>query len=174
LKLLSRMLAGIQLNAIVAMADNRVIGNGNKLPWHLPEDLKYFSQLTKGHAVLMGRKTYESLPEKFRPLPQRLNLVLSSSLTVKHPDVRVFSSVEHLSAELESGAVKLPSKVLWLIGGAAVYQELLEVCDKLYLTRVQGNFVGDVFLPDFESRFTLVSVKDFSGGKFEEYQRVPS
>ncbi len=168
------MLAGVKVYAIVAMAENRVIGNGNKLPWHLPEDLKYFSQLTKGHAVLMGRKTYDSLPEKFRPLPQRLNLVLSSNIKVEHSEVKVFSSIDHLSRSLMTKAVKLPSNVLWVIGGAAVYRELLEYCDKLYLTRVEGEFSGDVYFPAFESSFNLLSTKSFSGGKFEEYQRVQS
>ena len=172
MRLRFKMLAGVQVNAIVAMADNRVIGNGNQLPWHLPEDLKYFSQLTRGHAVLMGRKTYDSLPEKFRPLPQRLNLVLSRNMVVDHPQVRVFSSVQELAEGLQSGIIQLPTPVLWVIGGAAVYRELLSLCDKLYLTRVRGNFSGDVYFPEFENSFKLLASRDFSGGKFEEYQRV--
>lgn len=167
------MLAGYQVKAIVAMAENRVIGINNQLPWHLPEDLKRFSKLTTGHAVLMGRKTYDSLPDKFRPLPNRLNLVLTTNAELKsnNPNVVFISNVPTLERQLQSQQLKLPSDQIWVIGGAAIYELTFSLWDELHLTRVAGEYEGDVVLPPFEDSFKLVEEEGFSQGAWERYLR---
>ncbi len=166
------MLGKYQVNAIVAMAENRVIGVDGKLPWHLPEDLKRFSQLTTGHTVLMGRKTFESLPDKYRPLPKRLNLVLSRSAEFKPAGAFVFDSIQKLEEQIVLGDLKLPSSEIWVIGGAQVYELTTPFWDRLYLTRVEGLFAGDAICPEFESKFKLIASQPFNGGVFEEYQNA--
>lgn len=137
--------------AIAAMDEGRVIGKGGGLPWHLPEDMKHFKQLTMGHAVLMGRKTYESIPEKMRPLPGRRNLVLTSnpsSLPDLPSEVALFTSVKDAIESFKDG-------ILWIIGGEKVYRETLQYWDELFLTLVKGRHEGDAFFPEFEGGFEL-------------------
>ncbi len=136
--------------AIAAMGEGRVIGKDGGLPWHLPEDMRHFRQLTMGHAVLMGRKTYESIPEKLRPLPGRRNLVLTSKSSPFNfaPDVGLFSSVEEALESVNDG-------ILWVIGGERVYRETLQYWDEVFLTLVEGRHDGDAFFPRFEDRFEL-------------------
>lgn len=135
------------ISLIVAVSDNNVIGKNNTLPWHLPDDLKYFRKVTKGHTVVMGRKTYESIG---KPLPDRRNIVISTTVK-KIPGCEVFPSLgvalEELSLAHEQGEV-------FIIGGARLFQEaLMEILSdlsvhKIYLTRVHAEVEGDVFLPE--------------------------
>ncbi len=160
------------------MDEGRVIGIENGIPWRLPEDLKRFSQLTKGHAVLMGRKTYESLPPKYRPLPERLNLVVSRTLSasddlVNHPSVQVFASIYEAIEVCRDGALELPSDTLWIIGGSQVYQETMAQVQELYVTRVKGRHQGDAYFPDFEKDFKCIEAEPHPGFSFERHQRVP-
>jgi len=133
---------GLRLQAIVAMTPNRVIGKGNELPWHLPEDLKQFKERTTGHAILMGRKTFDSIG---KPLPHRRNIVLSRQET-DIPGTEVIQDLAHLrKMEIKED--------LYVIGGAEVYQLTLPHCQGLYLTTLKMEHEGDVFFPPFKDRF---------------------
>lgn len=127
--------------AIVAMSPQRVIGAEGRIPWHIPEDLKFFKRTTLGHAVLMGRKTYESIG---KPLPGRENIVLSRS--ADFPGVRMVQSLDDVSEPSDG-------RQLYVIGGAELYAALLPRCSELLLTRVAVDVPGDTFFPAFETDF---------------------
>jgi len=132
--------------AIAAMSLNRVIGNGNKIPWHLPEDFKWFKQVTMGQVLVMGRKTFESIG---KPLPGRETIVLTRGRW-SHPGVKT-------SAELDS--LPLPAddvRTVFIAGGAEIYRQALPLCGELLLTLVKREVEGDVFFPEFEEQFELV------------------
>src|SRR3954469_6529837 len=133
------------MKAIAAMSLNRVIGRGGNLPWHLPEEFKWFKKVTTGHVVLMGRKTYESMG---RPLPNRTNLVLSRAGEI--PGVEMVRDLAKFDP-----AVYAPRDV-WVIGGAEVYRQLLPRCEELYLTVMQREVDGETFFPEFEREFIYV------------------
>lgn len=130
------------MKAIAAMSLNRVIGAHGKIPWHLPDDLKFFKRTTFGHVVLMGRKTYESLG---KPLPGRENWVVTSRSI---PGVRVIRDLNEI-AEPDDG------REIFLIGGAQLYAALLGRCAELFLTLVKREISGDAFFPHFEEAFGL-------------------
>jgi dihydrofolate reductase len=129
------------MKAIVAMSENRVIGADGRIPWHLPEDLKFFKRTTLGQVILMGRKTYESIG---RPLPGRESWVVSRS--AEFPGVRMIRDLDEI-AEPADG------RELFLIGGAELYRALLPRCSELYLTLVKSEVEGDAFFPPFEGEF---------------------
>ncbi|MEO6053476.1 MAG: dihydrofolate reductase [Chthoniobacterales bacterium] len=131
------------MKAIAAMALNRVIGAEGKIPWHLPEDFRWFKQTTQGHWIVMGRKTYESLG---RPLPNRRNIVLSRKASIEGVDVI------HDLAELEEPP---QGTEVFLIGGAEIYRQYLHQCDELLLSVVFREIAGDAFFPPFEQDFEL-------------------
>lgn len=131
--------------AIAAMSENRVIGNGNKIPWHLPEDFKWFKQMTTGHVVVMGRKTFESIG---KPLPNRTTIVASRS-SANIPGVLVLHDLKQLAELKEEGEI-------FICGGAEIYKQFLPQCSDLYLTLVKRTVEGDAFFPPFEDRFELV------------------
>lgn len=137
-----------RLIAIVAMAANRVIGRNGTLPWHYPEDLKFFKRTTLGYPILMGRTTFESIG---RPLPGRQNIVLSRTLEPRE-GITIIRDASELSAACPG------VETIFVIGGAQVYAELLPVCDGLYLTLVKKEYEGDTFLPAFEDEFVLEEV----------------
>jgi len=136
---------------VVAMADNGVIGRAGALPWHLPDDLRYFKAVTLGKPVLMGRRTFESIG---KPLPGRRNLVLSRAAAGHAPGVEYVRSVGQARA-LAAGAVGL-----CVIGGAEVYALALPLATRIYLTRVHGVVTGDVYFPlrDFAAWREIESV----------------
>jgi dihydrofolate reductase len=133
--------------AIAAMSENRVIGNRNQIPWHLPEDFKWVKACTSGQAIAMGRNTFESMG---RPLPNRDNIVISRTVTAI-PGCIVLPSLEALEAYQTD-------KEIWIFGGAQIYAAALDRIGELYLTVVKGSFEGDTFFPPFEDQFTLDSV----------------
>lgn len=142
----------LKVIAIAAMASNRVIGRDGKLPWHLPEDLKFFKKITVGHPVLMGRKTFESILARLgKPLPGRTNIVLSRTMPPR-PGVHVIRHMKELAAIPE---VTSP---VYLIGGAQLYETLLPKCDEVLLTFIEAPHDGDTFLPTFEDAFALKEV----------------
>ncbi len=157
---------------IAAIAEkNRVIGKDGKLPWYISEDLKRFKRLTTGHAVLMGRKTFESIVERLgKPLPERRNIVLSSKSFAHYPEVETYPSIESALA-----AIKSEEKV-FVIGGERVFKETLEMADTLELTIVEGEYEGDAFFPEYEdiieSRFNLTAKEEKDGFRFETYKCV--
>lgn len=136
------------LIAIVAMSSNRVIGRDGTLPWHFPEDLKFFKRITLGHPILMGRTTFESIG---RPLPGRHNIVLSRTMAPRE-GVSVIRDV----AELDQLCAQ--DITVFVIGGAQVYGDLLPKCQGLYLTWIEQAFEGDTLLPAFEDTFRLKQV----------------
>ena len=142
--------------AIAAMSMNRVIGCGNKIPWHLPEDFKWFKQMTTGHFIVMGRNTYESIG---RPLPHRTTVVLSRNPSLDIPGVRVISDWDQIQPEREGQSI-------FICGGAQIYEQALPFCSDLYLTVVKRRVEGDAFFPAFEDRFAqgeeLVDNPDYS------------
>ena len=146
--------------AIAAMPLNRVIGNGNQIPWHLPEDFKWFKQVTTGNVVVMGRKTFESIG---RPLPNRETIVLSRS-AFWCPGVKTIKSLEELP-------VISDEKQLFICGGAQIYEQALPLCSELLLTLVKREVAGDAFFPRFEDRFELAEeIRDTPEFKILRYQ----
>jgi dihydrofolate reductase len=133
--------------AIAAMSLNRVIGVGNRIPWHLPEDFKWFKRLTTGHVIVMGRKTYESIG---KPLPNRITLVLTRS-AAPIPGVRTISDLR----QIDRADPALAGREIFICGGAQIYRQALPLCSDLYLTVVQREVEGDTFFPPFEDRFEL-------------------
>lgn len=137
------------MKAIAAMSLNRVIGRDGAIPWHLPEDFRWFKRATLGHAVLMGRKTYRSIG---KPLPGRLNLVVSRGETIDAPEVELIPDLGRFSPEAYA-----PREV-WIAGGAEIYGQLLGRCAELYLSVVKREVEGDTFFPPFESDFALEEI----------------
>ena len=130
----------MRLSMIAAMADNRVIGKDNKMPWHLPADLQWFKQTTLGCPILMGRKTYESIG---RPLPGRLNIILSRN---KNLEIEGCTVVNSLDDALDAAK---GFEEVFITGGAHLYEKFLADADRLYLTLIDGKFEGDTFFPDY-------------------------
>ena len=142
------------ISIIVAIAQNQAIGINNQLLWHMPADLKRFKQITLGHPVIMGKKTYESLPKK--PLPGRKNIVLTDDPSDSFPDCITKYSVDETISSLD------PAEESFVIGGASVYKQSLPLADRLYLTMVHKDFQGDVFFPEIDfTQWDLVSKDDF-------------
>jgi dihydrofolate reductase len=133
--------------AIAAMSENRVIGAGNRIPWHLPEDFKWFKRMTTGQIIVMGRKTFESIG---KPLPNRTTIVLSRSQS-SIPGVRVVQSLSEIQLANET-------RDIFICGGAQVYREALALCSDLYLTLVKRIVEGDAFFPRFEDQFVPVEI----------------
>lgn len=132
------------ISAIVAMAENRVIGKDNKMPWHLPADLKHFKGTTSGHPVLMGRKTYESIG---KPLPDRTNIIMTRDTQYSAPDCVILNSIETAL----SMANELDMDEIFVIGGAEIYRQLLPQIQRVYLTIVHHSFDGDAFFPELNA-----------------------
>jgi dihydrofolate reductase len=133
----------MKISLIAAMAENRVIGSHGQMPWHLPADLKRFKQITWGAPVLMGRKTFDAIG---RPLPGRTNIVISKNKHYAQPDCLVFNDLEtalHYCADCQE---------VFVIGGATLYQALLQKADYLYLTEIKKQFVGDTYFPEVDMR----------------------
>ena len=130
------------ISMIAAMANNRVIGADNAMPWHLPADLKHFKATTLGKPVIMGRKTYDSIG---KALPGRLNIVISRDAQLQLSDAVVVDSCESALA-----AAKGAEEVM-IIGGGTVYQHFLPLCQRLYLTHIELDVAGDTYFPDYNA-----------------------
>ncbi|GIN77574.1 Dihydrofolate reductase [Bacillus paralicheniformis] len=138
------------ISLITAMDRNRLIGKDNDLPWHLPQDLKYFKEVTKGHAVIMGRKTFESIG---RPLPHRENIIVTSNKELDIPNCQVMHSTEEAVR-----FAKNKNEECFVIGGSTLYAEILPFADKLYVTKIDETFEGDRYFPEFsEAEWEIVS-----------------
>jgi len=129
------------ISLITAMDRNRLIGNKNQLPWHLPADFAHFKSVTMGKPVIMGRKTYESIG---KPLPGRTNIVLSRNPGVKYEGVECVSSFD------EAVAIVPDAEELMVIGGSTIYEMLMPRADRLYITYVDAAFAGDAWFPEFD------------------------
>ena len=140
------------------MSDNRVIGNNNELIWKLSSDLKRFKQLTTGHPVVMGRKTYESIG---KPLPNRRNIIITRNSEYEVEGCETVSSLEE--------ALLLTNNDCFIIGGGEIYKQSLEVADKIYLTLVHQDFEGDTQFPELNSEWAKMSRNDFEADEKNEY-----
>jgi dihydrofolate reductase len=136
----------MKVSMIAAIGKNRVIGKDNKLIWNLPDDMKFFMQTTSGHHVIMGRKNYESIPEKFRPLPNRTNIVITRQESYVAPGAIV---VNTLVRALEI-ARQNKEKEAFIIGGGQIYELAMDSADYLYITEIDAEFEGDAFFPEFD------------------------
>ena len=132
------------LSIIVAKAKNNVIGKDNKLIWHLPEDLKRFKNLTTGHTIIMGRKTFESLG---RVLPNRKHVVLcnDAELSINDENVEILKDISELDSYINDDNEN------FIIGGATIYRLLIDKCNKLYITEINQEFDGDVYFPNIDT-----------------------
>lgn len=161
----------VKVSIISALSDNYVIGNKGDLPWHIPEDFKLFVQITKGKPVIMGRKTWDSLPKK--PLPGRLNIVVSRDSESVGSEALVSESLPgaiELACEKQVGVEEV-----MILGGAQIYKQALEsgIVDTLYLSHISGHYSGDAYFPKFNKKeFKIIEEKDFDKFVFREYERV--
>jgi len=153
----------VKLAIIAAVARNRAIGKEGRLPWHIPEDLRRFKRLTMGHALLMGRKTFDSIGH---PLPGRRNVVLSSRPV---PGVESYHTLDAALAALAD------QERVFVIGGGQLYAQLLERADEIYLTLLDADAEADIFFPSYENvlhdRFSLVNRETHDGFTFLDYRR---
>jgi dihydrofolate reductase len=136
------------ISIIVATDRKNVIGRHNKLPWHLPADMRYFRQKTTGHCVVTGRKNYDSIPEKFKPLPDRTNIVITRNTEVNYPGAIVVHSLEDAIAE----AIRLKEKELFIIGGGEIFRQALPMTDKIYLTKIDHELTAMFFFPTIDEK----------------------
>ncbi|TND07462.1 MAG: dihydrofolate reductase [Bacteroidetes bacterium] len=137
----------MKISAIVAAAENNVIGKDNRLIWRLPADMKFFKEKTTGHCVVTGRKNYESIPDKFRPLPDRTNIVVTRQPNYNAPGATVVNSIEAAVAFAKAQG----ETELFIIGGGEIYRQFMPLYDNIYLTRVHATFEGDAFFPDLDT-----------------------
>ena len=153
--ILANMTKSLPLSLIAALGENRVIGVDNSMPWHLPGDFKYFKATTLGKPIIMGRKTWDSLG---RPLPGRLNIVVSRQADLVLEGAEVYPSLEAAVVRAEEWAKEQGVDELMLIGGAQLYAQGLAQADRLYLTRVALSPQGDAWFPEFDpGQWKLVS-----------------
>ena len=134
------------ISMIAAMSQNHVIGKNNDLPWKLPDDMKFFMEKTRGHHTIMGRKNYDSIPPKFKPLPNRINIVVTRQKNFKAPGCLVVGSVDE---GLTIAKVNKETEV-FIIGGAEIYKLGLPHSTRLYLTEIDAQIDGDTFFPQFD------------------------
>lgn len=149
------------VSLVAAAAENNVIGRDNALIWRMPADMKFFKNLTTGHTVIMGRKTYESMG---RPLPNRKNIIITRNKEYKAEGCDVFSSFSDVLWRFKS------EKEIFVIGGAEIYRQFMNSADKIYLTRIHYSFVGDAFFPEITtSEWYEAKRQDFAADEKNPY-----
>lgn len=147
-----------EIAIIAAISTNMVIGRDNKIPWHISEDLIRFKALTIGHPIIMGRKTFESIG---KPLPKRANIVITRDKDYSAPGINVAHSIDEA---IETARAKEGSEEIFIIGGGQIYNQSMNLADRLYLTVVDEEIEGDVFFPDYSEFKKIVSKKDSQSG----------
>ena len=172
----------MKLSIIAAIGKNRELGKDNKLIWHIKEDLQRFKALTSGHPIIMGRKTWESLPIK--PLPNRYNIVITSSANYQADGAVVCNSIEEgikrakrhsgeveasTDSRIDSGQARMTKNEVFVIGGGQIYEQAIKkgLVDKLYLTLVDGSFDADTFFPDYSDFKKVVFEKESQSDKYK-------
>ena len=151
------------VSIIVAKSKNNVIGSNGSIPWSVPKDLKYFKELTEGNTVIMGRKTYESLPENKKPLPNRINIVITRDSNIKANGCIIVNS-------LEEALLKADNKNdTFIIGGGEIYKQALNFVDKIYITEINEEFVGDTYFPKLSDKWDLITVEENKECNFMTY-----
>ncbi len=144
----------MRINMIFARAANGVIGNNNTMPWHLPEDMAHFKRLTQGWPVIMGRKTWDSLPPRFRPLPGRTNIVIT-----RQPDWKE-NGAEPAASLADALKICARSEEVWIIGGAQIYAQAEPLADRIEVTEIAQDFEGDAFAPTLGSEWIEAARED--------------
>ncbi len=153
----------------VAISRNNVIGNNNSLPWYIPEDLKHFRQITVGHTVLMGRKTYESIIKQLgKPLPDRTNVVVTrQSNFIVSPEVLLYSN-------LDEALSRLGKSDIYIIGGAEIFRQVAPQAEKMYVTHIHQDYPGDIFFPAINwQQWRLTDQETHKEFTFAIYEKYP-
>ncbi|MDD4333224.1 MAG: dihydrofolate reductase [Patescibacteria group bacterium] len=150
------------ISMICAVGKNREIGYKNKLLWDIPDDMKHFRNITRGHTVIMGQKTYESL--QIKPLPNRKNIILTFDKNFEAPGCEIAFDLEKLAEEYKNS-----SEEIFIIGGGTIYKQFLPYSQKLYLTLVDDAPEADVYFPDFSEFKNVISEekKEYNGIKYK-------
>ena len=138
----------MKTSLIVAMDTDRGIGKNNDLMWNLPNDMRFFKDTTSGHVVVMGRKNYESIPDKYRPLPNRENVVLTRNESYVAGDCNIFHSLEECMKYYQSEK----ERTVFIIGGGQIYSEALklDIVDEMFITHINHSYGADTFFPEFD------------------------
>ena len=142
---------------IAAVAENLVIGRDNDLVWRLPDDMKYFMETTQQHYVIMGRRNYESIPHKFRPLPKRVNIIVTQQDGYEANNCIICNSIE----EAIEIARQDEQDEVFIIGGGQIYAQAIDLADRLYITEIKASFEGDTFFPEIDK------------AEWQEISRIP-
>ena len=154
------------ISIIVAVSENNIIGRNNDLPWHLPADMKFFKETTMGHCVIMGRKNFQSIPDKYRPLEGRTNIVVTRQKGFQAPGVKVAHSLE----DAIQVARDQHDEECFIIGGGEIFSQSMEMCDRIYLTRIHKSFEGDVHFPEIDNtKWKIVFEKDVPANEKNKY-----
>jgi dihydrofolate reductase len=151
----------MQINLIWAQAHHRVIGLGGTMPWHLPADLAHFKRTTLGCPVIMGRKTWDSIPAKFRPLPGRANIVLTRQADWHQHGVQRSGQLSEALALCEQISPQPPA--VWVIGGAQIYAQALPLADTVVVTEIDAEFAGDAFAPQLGKEWREIQRESHPG-----------
>ncbi len=152
-----------KISIIAAIGKNRELGKDNKLLWHIPEDLKRFKRLTQDHAVIMGRKTYESIG---KPLPNRTNIIVTRDQSFRVPNCIIYHSFEDVIKAINTEEIN--GGEVFIIGGGQIYKQALPYADKLYLTIVDAENEADTFFPDYSTfkKIVYTETKESGGYRF--------
>ncbi len=151
------------LSHIVAASENNIIGSKNELPWHLPNDFKYFKNKTWGMPVIMGRKSYESLKKS---LPGRINIVVTSKTDLQADDIFVANNIDAAIVKAEES----DAKEIFIIGGGEIFRQTIDIVSRIYLTRVHANIAGDTFYPEIKKdSWKLISEQSFPADDKNNY-----
>lgn len=152
------------ISLIVAFDENNLIGNNNQLPWHIKEDLMNFKKITLNHAIIMGRKTYESIG---KALPNRRNIVLTKNDNFRAEGIEVFHSLKKLFESFDE------KEEIFIIGGSEIFKNTLEIADKLYISHIKGKYIGDSYFPIIDyTKWSIIESKEFDKFTFKIYQKI--
>lgn len=151
------------ISIIVAKSKNNVIGSNGSIPWNIPKDLKYFKELTEGNTVIMGRKTYESLPKDKKPLPNRINIVITRDINFTANGCMVVGSLEEAILKIDN------RKDTFIIGGSEIYKQAINFVDKIYITEINDEYEGDTYFPEISDKWHLVGVEKNDECNFMTY-----
>ncbi len=157
----------VEYSVIAAISKNYVIGDGAKILWYMPEDFKLFKKATMNNVVIMGRVTWESLPKKFRPLPNRTNIILTRDLNYKAEGGIVCPSIDNALKE----AKKYKGEI-FVIGGSKIYEQMIDNATYLYISHVKKNYEGDIYFPKFnKDNYKIIEEKEFEDFTFRKYKK---
>jgi dihydrofolate reductase len=153
----------MKVSLIASIGENRELGKDGRIPWFIPGEQLRFKRITMGHPVIMGRKTYESIPEKYRPLKGRINIIISRNKEY----IMSGCIVCHSLPEALESAKKTGKKEVFVAGGGQIYKQAIALTDKLYLTVIKAGFEADTFFPDYSQFKKVVSKKKIKNKKYQ-------